>query len=216
MPKKHNEKYSNLAAQVRKLKHNFELLEAGLSRDNTGREDELERTRPRTEMRPSSTSAALFSALNLDPGEQFWLAAASTAMSNRATALQPLEQVPGGQARSSKAVNRQAASVNAHPKSEAKWVVEEERAVRLLTLTTRKALGFYMTKAKEFLEPPPGHTKVELRVSSLGNASSMAAEITAQMERDGLAVVTMVKTQYCSVGSGDHSCAGLVVTLTST
>ena len=84
--------YNNLAAQVRKLKHNFELLEAGLSRANAVGEEELERTRPRPEMRPSSTSAALFSALNLDPGEQFWLAAASTAKSNRAAVLQPLRQ----------------------------------------------------------------------------------------------------------------------------
>jgi len=86
-----------------------------------------------------------------------------------------------------------------------------------MKVTAKKNAGFYIRAATTFLQGSGDRPPVEeLTISALGEAVNIAGAIAAKIEKDGLAKIAKITTDYPDMGSGDKSygCAQLQIVLT--
>jgi autoinducer 2-degrading protein len=93
----------------------------------------------------------------------------------------------------------------------------EKNAV--MKVTAKKSAGFYIKSARTFLQGSPDKPPVEeLIISALGEAVNVAGAVATQIEKEGLAQIAKISTDYPEMGSGDKSygCVQMQVVLKPT
>merc|ERR1712166_1389012 len=82
--------------------------------------------------------------------------------------------------------------------------VGEKNAV--MRVTAKKNVGFYSRAAATFLKGSVDKPAVEeLVLSGLGEAIYIAGAVATQLEKDGLAKISKISTDYPDMASGDKS-----------
>lgn len=92
--------------------------------------------------------------------------------------------------------------------------VGEKNAV--MKVTAKKNAGFYVRAATTFLQGSADKPPVEeLVLSALGEAVYIAGATATQLQKDGLANITKISTDYPEMGEGDrrHGCAQIQIVL---
>eukprot|EP00440_Ansanella_granifera_P076755 gb/GFBE01083287.1/.p1 GENE.gb/GFBE01083287.1/~~gb/GFBE01083287.1/.p1 ORF type:complete len:106 (+),score=40.36 gb/GFBE01083287.1/:1-318(+) len=97
---------------------------------------------------------------------------------------------------------------------------EEDENVALMKVTAKKNVGFYMRAAASFLRGTEEKKPVqELRLTALGEAIGIVAAVASRCEKEGLAKMKEVKTDYADVETSNgvtRGCSQLQVVLLNT
>jgi len=86
----------------------------------------------------------------------------------------------------------------------------------LMKVTAKKNAFFYTRAATTFLQGTPDKPACEqLELSALGEAINIAGSVAGQLEKDGIAKITRIVTDYPDMASGDkeHGCAHIKIVL---
>lgn len=99
-------------------------------------------------------------------------------------------------------------------------MAEESEDVALMKITAKKNAAFYMRAAASFLRGTEDKKPVkELRLTALGEAIGIVASVASRCEKEELAVIKEVKTDYADVQTSSgttRGCAQLQVVLLNT